>query len=1502
MKMKGILALAALSCAACAHAAATRMATEDWVRRQLAGIGVRVLDVAVTTNGNGSVSYKSPFRSELNPRAKSVRLTFGPFSVAAAASPARAARRAASPVAALAASVEGTSVSAEVAEIQIDTGDVDALGNPVYKTFGPETIRTDGLPEKPGERHVHVIGADCWCVDHGRNASNITVPDVYADYGYDQVSDFGSWIDTGSWPYKVKTPKGTTYYYVDDPTGEGGELVPTWNEIALTDAWEAAMRDALDAINEHMGECRRRYVKSHTCDATEKAHQGDPETFDCGQYHAETCRTCGDTVAGERRHDYSGSAWGTVNDSEHRRYCAGRHESQTAPHAKQSGGSSKTYVRNADGGIVGWTTAPDVCADGCGWFRPGLSHSCSHAGCGPCGAGDGCTLPCPSCDGRHRIEAAGAGRCQRCSCDGCGRTEHALTGERTRARHTGWRCCGQLSDADCDRSNGVHCECECGDYSHGNGTPHDREDRASTSYQQVLAGESAYSQHDLRHWAIDKTDCAFCGDRYGNLEAHALSEESGAAVEYVYRDGETHVRRVSCAMGCGYTREDEDVRHTKDGDALAHENVSASVCRGWYRCPADGGCGGLWPEAGAHVKSTAAEDGCRCAKCRDYQFPHAYAADACGNLSCSVCGAVDPSAPESHPTCAASGDGHACACGKRTGDHVWGAFSQKSASAAGVVLEATCVASQWGAGGCGAKKEVTLPAPPETCAGDVHVPAASGGGCGCQCGAYGPSSPNPDEAFHAWGAGDCFCNCGRWHHAQGGNACPLVCGACRSHAATDGMDPAEVTAANATAYHVPFGSGDAISRCGCRCGANGPELDDPAYHYRMPNSCRCYGSGSGGSYHFRRPDPNCPGVCRHRDGYCHKVAASEKEKAAALVPATVEDHAKAESRICACACGEWGEGGRPVQPECFLHQWADGSCGCHCRANAERPVSDDAALHGYSGGSCTCDCGKMHRCPFADAGCTKVCGGACGGAYRAESGAMALLHAEEGDHDVTSEDGRCGCRCGRHRAPGADSPLHNFKPGKCLCECGAARNPDASQHSYQSGRCVCDCGGTHRGVARAGCPGVCASCPRATDDADGRTETPAPESAHTPNGGGCGCRCGAFSASAAAANGPLHVQDPSACGCRCGRAPKGAGDHRRASSSVCKCYCGETEPAGHVLRARSCYCQCGETATHRYAASGTSGCNTCYCGAHTAHSPSESACSCRCGRTFVAHRFREGACLCYCGAERSHKYAAGACRCYCGDLHKPDYRKPECPNVCGKCGMLVADPTRAAGYLDHTPKRVGCGCACGAYGGSAYDPERHPGYHGGAGSPSCLCQCGATHANYSQSTCPLVCAVCRMNRARTKSGPEIHSWDDASCTCNCGTCTDHRYAPDGCSCYCGTRFRGHDQKATSDAVTGTYTCAACGNEIEKHRAHYVCNRCGHEEDADYESGHAWNCGTGSNDRPYGQHCNGCGCDNCSCQACQDQSGTCTSCGNSCGEDRPTEGGGESGGDGGLDDI
>ena len=103
-------------------------------------------------------------------------------------------------------------------------------------------------------------------------------------------------------------------------------------------------------------------------------------------------------------------------------------------------------------------------------------------------------------------------------------------------------------------------------------------------------------------------------------------------------------------------------------------------------------------------------------------------------------------------------------------------------------------------------------------------------------------------------------------------------------------------------------------------------------------------------------------------------------------------------------------------------------------------------------------------------------------------------------------------------------------------------------------------------------------------------------------------------------------------------------------------------------------------------------------------------------------------------------------------------------------------------------------------------------------------------------------------------------------------------------------------------MTSTYTCATCRQEVEKHHAVYTCLRCGDKNEADYESGHAWNCGTGSNDEPYSQHCDGCGCDGCSCASCQNLSGICTTCGNRCGEDKPTEGGGESGGSGGLDDI
>lgn len=749
----------------------------------------------------------------------------------------------------------------------------------------------------------------------------------------------------------------------------------------------------------------------------------------------------------------------------------------------------------------------------------------------------------------------------------------------------------------------------------------------------------------------------------------------------------------------------------------------------------------------------------------------------------------------------------------------------------------------------------------------------SAGVCECYCG-HAVNHTGQSQAI------PCYCQCGRIHLRISPNACGF-CNYCKTTA--DGAD---------ISVESRHSASNEATACGCACGYFGKDgnvaKSDALHIFKGEEvngaeqcTCQCanrhvFRDFSTGFKNGHGGNPMCA-VC----AYC---GAKRLDGTAA----TEDDHVEAKNK-CGCKCGALDHNAGADR----FHPRKPGTCRCY----------------GASGK------GGSHHFVQTRADCPGICLYSTGEDHHrvaTKDHEKSVVPATPADHRGKAS-GACGCRCGKYTEANkseweAADGLHAQDTAKCGCHCG---HTHVEHRSHDMTKCKCDCGETvveHRKVS-----GKC------------RCECGETVVTHEPVAGKCKCECGATVIQ--------HVEgSANACTCECGatethKYPSGEGcqacfcgkETRHIRGSGCYCECGQRVVEhiavaghcycvcggrlfGHVQRGASCKCQCGSVTSHRHASSSASTCQTCYCGADTEHHPSLTSCTCCCGRTFVAHRFRDGTCACYCGEAKSHKYATDACRCYCGDIHKPDYRKSGCPKVCDMCGMLVSDPTKKAGYLDHTPKPDGCGCACGDYSGGAYDAERHPDYHGGSGTPSCLCTCGATHRNFTAAACPLVCSVCKKNRARTKSGAEIHSWDSASCTCNCGQYTDHRYASDACYCYCHTRFRGHDQKKTSDTVTGTTTCPTCGNTIEKHTAHYVCNRCGYAEDADYESGHAWNCGTGSNDEPHGQHCNGCGCDNCSCTACQNLSGTCSSCGNSCGAEKPTEGGGESGGDGGLDDI
>lgn len=818
-----------------------------------------------------------------------------------------------------------------------------------------------------------------------------------------------------------------------------------------------------------------------------------------------------------------------------------------------------------------------------------------------------------------------------------------------------------------------------------------------------------------------------------------------------------------------------------------------------------------------------------------------------------------------------------------------------------------------------------------------------------------------EDGWHKVKDGLCTCSCRRELHRLVNDTghCAAICSLCGMCDGTDAQGNA-VRRKPTFEDHTPDGKDD----CGCQCyvhddgykadsaanvcgysGLSAEASGKPAYHVKWPTDEKCgcvcgdyedhaaHGLGKAKSLFVASP-------CEHVCAVCGKTDDTG-------LPAADSDHTAKGDNECGCNCGKMdakadavlfhvGEGSCPCLCECGrchlkpdietgkcavckvcgltalletptgedLHEPNPGApcagyfygpenpdgtnaaakvetpqeCVCYCGYyGAKTHVAKDERLHMFKGENddgtenCTCECKNLHvfrewtseaknrRTGNASVFCP-VCA-YCRALKKGDREDSPPVVANEADHvakDKATDGTKCGCKCGKLDTSATLEKFHPKYPGGCRCYGTKGDGTGSWHYNNYDPNCTRLClvadadGGRH----------LAASC--AYNHAVHEATVPAVEADHTPKGTACGCRCGDYPASKLAASSPLHAQDMASCGCYC---KANAEEHRYLARYTDRCYdcrCGDPEHRVHVQDPNGCYCLCND-------------------------------------RKKMECRFPSASCTCYCGDTTAHRWADGACVCYCKGKHRDDWRKSGCAEVCGKCGKLISNPKVTATFTDHTPSPTGCGCACGDYSGDKYDPEKFPKYHGGTGTQACLCACGAVHANFAASACPRACSVCGMTRDRSRSDSGIHVWG-ASCKCNCQRFTEHGYAADACWCYCATRFRGHDFAKTSDTVDSTYTCSTCQQTVEKHSAAYACNRCGATSVAEYESGHAWNCGSGSNDEPYSQHCDGCGCYNCSCSACQNLSGVCTNCGNNCGETKPTEGGGESGGDGGLDDI
>lgn len=831
------------------------------------------------------------------------------------------------------------------------------------------------------------------------------------------------------------------------------------------------------------------------------------------------------------------------------------------------------------------------------------------------------------------------------------------------------------------------------------------------------------------------------------------------------------------------------------------------------------------------------------------------------------------------------------------------------------------------------------------------------GHCGCQCHFYGDGYRADGESHCGFkgteeGVRDdkdwheqkdsthCCCECGEYADHAGHNLdkmqalfieseCKFVCGGLNS----GGQRCGKVLNANRSA--VWYEHDAATDGCGCKCHAADTQVgfagnedgikDAKEYHHRDGELCSCVCKATHDHHKDWFVASACPKICQ----YCHKLKDGVTDPAmldhtgkadgCGCLCGDMDDNALALEfhnghgiLSCRCACGKchkyFNQGGCRVCTLCgmdsgmnvptdeglhtlnpdspavgywYTSEDVDGTnhvdgagteqdCTCYCGYYSHGThETQTKALHKFSRDDsnelkCLCDCQAVHdfrewtayqknlRTNQSSVFCP-VC------AYCKElkrGGNGVDVPASEDDHvakDKVVDGTKCGCKCGKLDTTATLEKFHPCYPGGCKCY---GVNGDGT-------------GSWHYNKQRSDCTEICsvkvdgtwhkrALC--AYNHAVRETPVAATEQDHTKKTGGCGCKCNTYHFGNIGANSPLHSQNNLYCGCYC-RAQK---------------------------------------ADHRYLQHYSDRCYTCYCGdaAHKVHVQNPNGCGCYCGGSSKSGHHRQGddSCKCYCGeVTLEHKFGSG-CWCYCGGLHHPT-ANANCPKVCTSCGMRCDNTKTVATANDHTPKGNGCGCACGAYSGASY---AYPSaYHGGHGSPYCMCECGAGHENFTpKSGCPNVCTYCDMDRARKNSGPDIHTFPAGSCDCGCGAYTEHKFAPNRCVCYCGNTTRAHNYEE-SRTKTGEFDCPVCGNHIIQYHSVYTCSRCRDRYESDWELGHSWNCGHDDDHEHELEEpifCN-CGCrrngDNqCSCGSCQKGRGTCANCWNKCGED---QGGSEGGG-------
>lgn len=378
---KRIIAICACALAFCAPAADSKIATRDWVIKQLATSGIRVSQALTTHNTNGTFTVTVPFTSDTLTNCVSLSLTFTDPSIVTRLQPQ------VQPALRRTMLKSGTGYS-DIYDNQLvitlmEGFWTDNTGKKFWFFFseGFDFTWPEELPEVPSEDHVCELDADCYCIWYNRVPK---YPDDYPEeYRLKTTDDFDnsyfgnilSWIDMAAWPDQTFAA-GKTRYWITDEFGNRLNL----EQIGKIDLWRNVVEEARETLNTRLRECCEAFIKSCECKASNPQH--DWKTTTCGSHSWSVCRNNDAHKQGSEAHQYPGSV---KTDAGHSCVCGDKTQAHTygpATVVSQVGWivtyretcTVCSYAHEWQDDINpcknGHVPLTDVCGCACGYFSP----------------------------------------------------------------------------------------------------------------------------------------------------------------------------------------------------------------------------------------------------------------------------------------------------------------------------------------------------------------------------------------------------------------------------------------------------------------------------------------------------------------------------------------------------------------------------------------------------------------------------------------------------------------------------------------------------------------------------------------------------------------------------------------------------------------------------------------------------------------------------------------------------------------------------------------------------------------------------------------------------------------------------------------------------------------------------------------------------------------------------------------------------------------------------